>query len=254
MNLPNAITVGRIAITPLVAILPFVSSWEWRLVAFVLFIVAAVSDYYDGMLARRRNQITDLGRLLDPFADKFLLVGTLLPMFLLVGSGWDATLVSPLAEPVAGAAGPAPVLGPIVRTAGAVYFPVVTPLGRVGLPWWILAVVLGRELLMTLFRQFATRRGVVIAAIGPAKWKTGFQSTWVGASYFWFFAATLALAQGWTHPAWRWFAHFNGLVVTVTMLVAVVLTLYSLWLYLRRFGWVLTGRERWEPGTGNREP
>ena len=48
---------------------------------------------------------------------------------------------------------------------------------------------------MTVFRQLAARRGVVIAAIGPAKWKTGFQSTWVGSAYFWFFAATLAAAR-----------------------------------------------------------
>lgn len=251
MNLPNAITVGRIAITPLVAFLPFVDAWEWRLAAFVLFIVAAVSDYYDGMLARSRNQITDLGRLLDPFADKFLLVGTFVPMYLLVGSGWDPALFAPLDGPAA-AGGAGPVLGPVVGADGELRFPVVLPGWRVWLPLWILAVVIGRELVMTLFRQAASRRGVVIAAIGPAKWKTGFQSTWVGATYFWFFAATLALSQGWTHPAWRWFAWFNGLVVAVTLVVAVALTLYSLWLYFRRFGWVLVGER--EAGTGNRAP
>lgn len=248
MNLPNAITVGRIAITPLVAFLPFVDAWEWRLLAFVLFIVAAVSDYYDGMLARTRNQITDLGRLLDPFADKFLLVGTFVPMYLLAGSGLDASLLAPFAEPVIPPGAAEPVLGPVIRTAGAIYFPVVTPLGRIGLPWWILFVVIGREVAMTIFRAAASRRGVVIAAIGPAKWKTGFQSTWVGAAYFWFFAATLALEQGWTSTAWKWFAHFNGIVVAVTMVVAVALTLYSLWLYVRRFGWVFTGGRA--PGTG----
>ena len=44
-----------------------------RLTAFVLFIVAAVTDYVDGQLARSRKQETDLGRLLDPLADKLLL-------------------------------------------------------------------------------------------------------------------------------------------------------------------------------------
>ncbi len=77
MNLPNAITTARIAVMPLVAVLPFVESWEWRLSAFVLYIAAAVTDYYDGMLARTRNQVTDLGGLLDPLADK-LLVGAAL--------------------------------------------------------------------------------------------------------------------------------------------------------------------------------
>lgn len=241
MNLPNALTIGRIAITPLIALLAFVGSWEWRLVAFVVYIVAAVSDYYDGMLARRRNQITPLGQLLDPLADKLLLVGTVVPMFILIGSGSALSIWSPLA----GLAGAVP--GPVASPLGvADRFPFYTPLGLIGLPWWVLSVVFGRELAMTLFRQYAARRGVIIAAIGPAKWKTGFQSVWVGATYFWFFAATLAAEQGWTATAWTAFAHFNGIVGVLCMAGATALTLYSLWLYVRRFGWVLRagGRAR----------
>jgi CDP-diacylglycerol--glycerol-3-phosphate 3-phosphatidyltransferase len=200
MNLPNALSVGRIAITPLIAVLPFSNSWTLRLVAFVLFAIAAITDYVDGKLARSRKQETDLGRLLDPLADKALLVGTLVPMYLLAPS-----------------------------------FPFVTPVGAIGLPWWVVAVVLGRELFMTIFRQAAARRGVVIAAIGPAKWKTGFQLVWQGSAYFWFFAATLAASKGWSSATWRSFALFNGTVGTTMMVVAVVLTLYSLALYLRSF-------------------
>ena len=74
MNLPNAFTAGRIAITPLIAWLPLAPSSALRLTAFVLFIVAAVTDYVDGHLARSRKQETDLGRLLDPLADKLLLI------------------------------------------------------------------------------------------------------------------------------------------------------------------------------------
>ena len=232
MNLPNSITIARIAAMPLVAALPFVESWEARLAAFVLYIAAAVTDYYDGMLARRRNQITRLGQLLDPLADKLLLVGTFVPMLLLSGTA---------ALPWPDATAPGEVLGPVPRDGGDPLFPFVTLIGRWGLPWWIFAVVVGRELFMTLFRQAAARRGVVIAAIGPAKWKTGFQSTWVGAAFFWFFAATLAAEQGWTGTPWRVFAHFNGLVGLVTMVVATALTLYSLWLYLSRFGGVFRG-------------
>jgi phosphatidylglycerophosphate synthase len=232
VNLPNSITVARIAVMPLVATLPFVESWEWRLAAFVLYIAAAVTDYYDGMLARRRNQITRLGQLLDPLADKLLLVGTLVPMLLLSGAG---------ALPWADATPPGAVLGPVPRDGADPLLPFVSLLGRWGLPWWIFVVVVGREIFMTVFRQAAARRGVVIAAIGPAKWKTGFQSTWVGAAYFWFFAATLAAEQGWTATPWVAFAHFNGLVGIVTMIAATALTLYSLALYLRRFGGVFWG-------------
>ena len=238
MNLPNAITVARIAATPAIALLPFVDSWSLRLAAFVLYIVAAVTDYYDGMLARTRGQITDLGKQLDPLADKLLLVGTFVPMFLLTANGGDASLLSPHQEPFVPG-----VLGPTVRPDGEAAFPVHFPgLPPVGLPWWILAIVVGRELFMTLFRSAAARRGTVIAAIGPAKWKTGFQSTWVGAAYFWFFAATLAAEKAWTHGAWRAFAQFNGLVVVVTMVAAVALTVWTMWLYLRRYGWIFTGR------------
>ena len=89
-----------------------------------------------------------------------------------------------------------------------------------------------------VFRQAAARRGVVSSAIGPAKWKTGFQSVWVGSAYFWFFAATLAARDGWDSAAWHAFAYFNGIVGTITMVTSVVLTVYSLVLYLRRYAGV----------------
>ena len=91
---------------------------------------------------------------------------------------------------------------------------------------------------MTVFRQAAARRGVVISAIGPAKWKTAFQSIWVGSAYFWFFAATLAATRSWSGAAWRGFAYFNGTVGTLTMIASVFLTVYSLALYLRRYSGV----------------
>jgi CDP-diacylglycerol--glycerol-3-phosphate 3-phosphatidyltransferase len=223
VNLPNAITIGRILIAPLIAALPFISSPFARAAGFLAFIIAAVSDYYDGMLARTRNLETDLGKLLDPLADKLLLFATLIPMFV---------LMSPSNDPLA----------PGVGSFDAAHsFPFVTPFGDVGLPWWILVIVLGRELFMTFFRQLAARKGVVIAAIGPAKWKTGFQSVWVGSAYFWFFASTLAARNSWDTSAWQSFAWFNAFVGIVTMSAAVFLTLYSLYLYIRRYGSVFSG-------------
>ncbi len=217
MNLPNAITVGRIALTPLIAWLPFTTSWTARLAAFTLFLIAAVTDYYDGHLARQRGLVTDLGRLLDPLADKLLLVATLVPMYWLQR---HYTLLAP--------DGTLPQPSPLLFQ---------TPIGAVSLPLWIVLVVLGRELFMTLFRTVAARRGLVIAAIGPAKWKTTFQSIWLGAAYFWFFAATLAANQGWRGgDSWRAFAYVNGFIGVVSMVGAVALTLWSWWLYMRRYG------------------
>ncbi len=222
MNLPNAVTAARIAVTPLIAWLPLAPSSTLRLTAFVLFVVAAVTDYVDGRLARSRKQETDLGRLLDPLADKLLLVATILPMYL---------LMRPAAQATEG--WPAKALENVL--------PFRTPFADVPLTWWIVAVVLGRELFMTIFRQAAARRGVVISAIGPAKWKTGFQSVWVGAAYFWFFAATLAATRHWDTPLWAGFSYFNGIVGVGAMVGAVALTLYSLVLYLRTYSRVFTG-------------
>jgi CDP-diacylglycerol--glycerol-3-phosphate 3-phosphatidyltransferase len=220
VNLPNTITAGRILAAPFIAALPFINSPGARLTAFVLYIVAAVTDYFDGKLARTRNLITDLGRLLDPLADKLLLFATLIPMFVLMAPPNDAFIPTRAENMDAGR------------------LPFLTPFGSVFLPWWVVALVIGREIFMTVFRQAAARRGVVISAIGSAKWKTGFQSVWVGSAYFWFFAATLAARNDWNSAAWRAFAYFNGIVGTITMVTSVVLTVYSLALYLRRYAGV----------------
>lgn len=232
MNLPTGLTVARIAITPLIALLPFADSWTLRLTAFVLFAVAGITDYIDGRLARSRQQETDLGRLLDPLADKLLLLATFVPMFWLMGSGASPSLLaSDRASSFPSGAGAL-----LHAEGGRPAFPFLTPVGGIALPWWVVAIVLGRELFMTIFRHAAARRGVVIAAIGPAKWKTGFQLVWQGSAYFWFWIATLAAQRQWTTTAWRGFAYFNGVVGVATMLGAMVLTSYSLWLYLRSYG------------------
>ncbi len=218
INLPNTITAGRILAAPFIAALPFIESPGARLAAFVLYIFAAVTDYYDGKLARTRGLVTDIGQILDPLADKLLLFATLIPMFVLMAPTGDRFAPS------------------FSMTSEASTMPFVTPFARIWLPWWIVTVIIGREVFMTLFRQFAAWKGVVIGAIGPAKWKTGFQCTWVGAAYFWFFAALLAAREGWTNSAWTAFAYFNGLVGVVTMAAAVFLTLYSLALYMWRYG------------------
>lgn len=235
MNLPNAITAVRIAVAPVIAWLVVLPSWPLRLAAWALYVAAAVTDYYDGKLARSRNLETDLGRLLDPLADKMLLVCTLVPM-------WWLTRGLPFVAPLPAAddwAVPG-IIGPVMSGTREAW-PLVTPFGIVAFPLWVVLVVLGREALMTVFRQYAARRGVIISAIGPAKWKTGFQSAWAGASFFWFSAAAAAAQFHWTSDIWRYFAMFNGIAGTLAMVGAVGLTLYSLGLYARRYGYLLGG-------------
>jgi cardiolipin synthase (CMP-forming) len=83
---PNIITIARIlAIIPIVALV-MSGDPTLRIVALVLYVLAAVSDYLDGYLARAWNQYSDLGRMLDPIADK-LLVG-----ILIAALAWDRSL------------------------------------------------------------------------------------------------------------------------------------------------------------------
>ena len=72
VNLPNALTVARVVFVPLFVILALQDSWAMKWAAFVVFAIAAITDRFDGQLARSWNQITDFGRLVDPIADKAL--------------------------------------------------------------------------------------------------------------------------------------------------------------------------------------
>ncbi len=84
MNIPNLITTARLAITALVFLClelagqPVHATLAWT--AFALFLVAAVTDFLDGYLARRWNMVTAFGRIADPFADKVLITGTLITL------------------------------------------------------------------------------------------------------------------------------------------------------------------------------
>ena len=81
VNLPNALTVLRLVLVPVFVVLGLQSqSWTALWAAFVVFSVAAITDRFDGKLARSWGQITDFGRIADPIFDKALtLCGFALP-------------------------------------------------------------------------------------------------------------------------------------------------------------------------------
>jgi CDP-diacylglycerol--glycerol-3-phosphate 3-phosphatidyltransferase len=94
LNFPNALTLARILLIP-VFILSIVSSLEYGLlIATAIFLAASATDALDGYIARRRSQVTTLGRLLDPVADKLLVMAAL---FLLVDmdrvAAWVAIVI-----------------------------------------------------------------------------------------------------------------------------------------------------------------
>lgn len=80
LSLPNKITLARIFIVPLIVVFLIRPSGWSNTIAGALFILASLTDWLDGHIARSRNQITDLGKMLDPIADKILVAAGLIPL------------------------------------------------------------------------------------------------------------------------------------------------------------------------------
>ncbi|MGH7732601.1 MAG: CDP-diacylglycerol--glycerol-3-phosphate 3-phosphatidyltransferase [Gemmatimonadales bacterium] len=200
-TLPNVITIVRIGLTPVIALLPFIEGYWPKFIAFLVFLVAAVSDVWDGWLARRRHEVTDFGKLLDPVADKLLLVATLIPIYFISRTRHDLYDI--------------PLWGSI--------------------PLWVCLLLIGREFAMTAFRQWAKHRGVVIPAQGVGKFKAVFQNIFIGATMIWFAYRDAARPLGWVNsPFWRFWKSFHGWFVAVTLGIALVLTITSFVTYLVR--------------------
>lgn len=201
-TLPNILTLARVALSPVIALLPFIEGYLPKLIAFIVFLAAAISDIYDGRLARERKQITDLGKMLDPLADKLLLLATLLPIYSITHYRYL----------------------------------------EYGIPWWgsvplwVALVLIGREVLVTVLRSVAKRRGVVIAAAGAGKLKTIVQDIFIGATIAWFAWKDMRPAfgweRGWLGDLWE---RFHGAVVAVALGVALLLTLYSMAVFIYHY-------------------
>lgn len=216
-TLPNILTMARILLAPVIALLPFIQGYVPKLVAFVVFLVAAISDIYDGRLARSRQEVTDIGKLLDPIADKLLLLATLIPIY------WITNFRMREYE---------------IPWWGS-------------LPLWVFVLLMGREVLMTLLRAWARRRGVVIAAAGAGKLKTIIQDVFIGATILWFGWRDLAASYGWRRGrVGELWDRVHGWLVAVTLAIAVVLTLYSLALYLYRYRRLFHSGPAPHPGDG----
>lgn len=86
MNLPNSLTISRIFVVPLLVVVlltPFAENWlgvPRHILGVAIFLAAAFTDYLDGHFARSRHQVSRLGKLLDPIADKLLISGALISL------------------------------------------------------------------------------------------------------------------------------------------------------------------------------
>lgn len=91
MNLPNKLTMGRIFAIPVFIV---VFLMDYRIAAAVIFVLAAVTDMLDGHIARKHNLVTNFGKLMDPLADKLLVMSALICM-VEVGdvAGWMVVVI-----------------------------------------------------------------------------------------------------------------------------------------------------------------
>lgn len=200
-TVPNLITAVRIAVCPVIFWLALAPGAGERLWAFVLFLAAGVSDVWDGWLARKYGWISDVGKLLDPIADKLLLAATFVPFYVVSrrGEAWEVPWWGPL-------------------------------------PLWVVLVIFGRELLITAFRSWAARRGVVIPAGPSGKRKAVYQSLFIGGLLFWYPLLMFVEERGWSSARlWRVWAAFHGMWIAATLAAAIVLTVYSMLDYLWRY-------------------
>jgi phosphatidylglycerophosphate synthase len=103
------------------------------------------------------------------------------------------------------------------------------------LPLWIVLVILGRELLITLFRSYAARRGVVISAGQSGKYKAFSQNLFIGGLLLWYPLQMVSLREGWSGGFWTFWTYLHGGWILFFLSVALLLTILSLMDYLWRF-------------------
>lgn len=183
MTIPNILTLSRVALIPVVVLMLFADDPAMRWWPFGLFTLLAVTDYFDGYLARALNQSSALGALMDPIADK-VLVAALIAGLLARGdiAGWDVAgavlilsrelLVSGLREFLAQRALPLPVTqlakwkttAQLVALALLILAPLAEPgqLLAISGIWWVataLTLITGFDYIRSAARQLQTTAG-----------------------------------------------------------------------------------------------
>jgi CDP-diacylglycerol--glycerol-3-phosphate 3-phosphatidyltransferase len=185
LTLANMLTALRIALVPLYLWLFSHRTWDMVILALFVFIVAAVTDLYDGRLARSRKEITRFGKFMDPLADKFLVIGAL---------------------------------------AQFAFMELVN--------FWLVAVIVVRDIWVTILRINAIKSGKELKTSGDAKLKTTIQLTVVITIIVLSGARIIAQHFGYTGPL----IDFNAYKIffNILLAVAVIFTVYSWFRYIFR--------------------
>lgn len=172
LNIANQLTIIRIVAIPLYLLVLYINKDWSNVAATIIFILAGVSDFLDGYIARKYNMITDLGKILDPIADKILVAAALIALI---------------------------------------------DLDR--LYWWIAVIMLARDFTMEALRNLAASKGIIIAAGIWGKLKTTFQMVAIG---------MISFKNVWLGINWY-------ILGQVLMYIALVLSIYSAFVYFRDY-------------------
>lgn len=190
MTLPNQLTILRIVLTPVFLILFLANDTLMKQISLVVFIIAALSDWYDGWLARKFNYITEWGKYMDPLADKILT---------------SAAFVG---------------------------------LALVGiLEWWMVAVIIIRDFIITFLRTYADRKGYIFTTSKYAKWKTMLQMTFL---YYLLLVYIGSITHEFSEVFGSLFkALLNDNLIYFIMLFITLLTVHSGYVYIKKNKYVI---------------
>jgi len=142
MNLPSKLTMLRIIMIPAIVILYVLRNAIGNeglvfIIMGLIFLVAAITDYFDGKIARARNIVTTFGKFIDPLADKLLVLGTLMIFSDFYANNFQGTTT-------------------------------------MWMPFWVTLIILARELIVTSIRLVAVGEGIILHASKWGKYKTAF--------------------------------------------------------------------------------
>jgi CDP-diacylglycerol--glycerol-3-phosphate 3-phosphatidyltransferase len=197
-HVPNALTIGRIVVTPIFFVLLLSGSFVGQLVALVLFVAAAISDYWDGKIARDYGVGSRFGQFLDPLADKILVLGAFVAFLFL----------PPDAQ------------------------------GRVVMEWWwwwAVGLIALRDVAVTLLRAWAERSGFSIQTRYAAKVKTAVQLTFLIAVQVFLVGSKLTRYDGWLAEVGRVAgAVLYSPATSILLIITALLTLWTGALYFIR--------------------
>ena len=198
MTLATKITLFRVVAIPV-----FMATFLWngltlhgdwgKISATVIFILGAISDYYDGAIARLYKQETKFGKFMDPIADKLLVSAALIVMV----EYREITFV----------------------------------------PAWMAVIIIAREFAVSGLRMVCAPKGTVIEASNLGKWKTTAQLTAIITALVFLSFRILIETYNWKDIG-AWFLPVHGKIIIGLLYIAVVMTLYSGYDYLKK-NWLL---------------